>query len=155
MVFKGNISDLAAKMSAAARTGPSCGIPPTRSRPTAAPGCRTVTRRVAASSSRTSSSLSSQVSSSSSATLHSVSTSAVNLSTIKENSSQILNGYLEGAVRDSTKRSYSYYWARFRKFCEQVVVTMQRRSGYFLFTWRSQQTAKLVLFRQSMPLNST
>ena len=155
MVFKGNISDLAAKMRAAARSGPSCGIPPTRSRPTAAPGCRTVTRRVAASSSRTSSSLSSQVSSSSSATLHSVSTSAVNLSTIKENSSQILNGYLEGAVRDPTKRSYSYYWARFRKFCEQVVVTMQRRSGYFLFTWRSQQTAKLVLFRQSMPLNST
>ena len=88
MVFKGNISDLAAKMRAAARSGPSYGIPPTWSRPTAAPGSRTVTRREAASSSKPSPSLSS----SSSSTLHSVTTSAVNLSAIKENSSQILKG---------------------------------------------------------------
>ena len=133
MVFKGNISELAAKMRAAARSGPSCGIPPTRSRPTAAPGCRTGTRREAASSSRTSSSLSSQASSSSSSTLHSVTTSAVNLSAIKENSSQILKGYLEGAVRESTKKSYGYYWARFRKFCEQVELSVHNAEAIGLF----------------------
>ena len=127
MVFKGNISDLAAKMRAAARSGPSYGIPPTWSRPTAAPGSRTVTRREAASSSRPS------LSSSSSSRLHSVTTSAVILSAIKENSSQILKGYLEGAVRESSKKSYSYYWARFRKFCEHVELSIHNSKAIGLF----------------------
>ena len=127
MVFKGNISDLAAKMRAAARSGPSYGIPPTWSRPTAAPGSRTVTRREAASSSRPS------LSSSSSSRRHSVTTSAVILSAIKENSSQILKGYLEGAVRESTKKSYSYYWARFRKFCEHVELSIHNSKAIGLF----------------------
>ena len=143
MVFQGNFAQLAAKMRAAARSSARPGISTTTSRPAAAAVSRTGTgssRSSSGSKPRMPSSLTPSARSGSSTS--GTSPSAVDLPSIRSNSKEILDVYLKGAVRETTKKSYDYYWKRYKKFCSQTELLISKAESIGLFLVHLAESSK-------------
>lgn len=143
MVFKGNFAELAAKRRAAARSSarPGAGVP-TPSRPPAAPVSRTGAGSSSSSVSRPGGSSSSATSAGPGSSTSVTSPSAVDLTSIRSHSKEILDGYLKGAVRETTKKSYDQYWKRFLKFCSQTDLLISKAESIGLFLVHLAESSK-------------
>ena len=144
MVFQGNFAELAAKMRAAARSSARPSISTTTSWPAAAVpvsmmGTET-SRRSSGSKPWMPSSLASSARSGSISS--GTSLSAVDLPSIRSNSKEILDVYLKGAVRESTKKSYDYYWKRYKKFCSQTELLISKAESIGLFLVHLAESSK-------------
>ena len=144
MVFQGNFAELAAKMRAAARSSARPSISTTTSWPAAAvPVSRMGTETSRRSSGSKPWMPSSLASSARSGSISSgTSLSAVDLPSIRSNSKEILDVYLKGAVRETTKKSYDYYWKRYKKFCSQTELLISKAESIGLFLVHLAESSK-------------